>query len=137
MSLIKWEPFNEFDRLFEDRFFPSIRRLGWDLAVDIYEEKGNVVAKMGLPGVKPEDVDISLEGNTLTVSGRRQEEKETKNKNYYNKEIRRGSFSRSSTLPKEVEANKAKATFEDGILTIIMPVEKGVQEKEVKIKITK
>ncbi len=137
MSLIKWEPFSEFDRLFDAQSFPSLPKIGWDLAVDIYEEKGNVIAKMSLPGIKPEEIDVSIEGDMLTVSGRREEEKEIKDKDYYSKEIRRGSFSRTSTLPKEVDASKAKAKFEDGILVISMPAIKGAKEKAVKVTISK
>ena len=137
MSLIKWEPFSEFDRLFDERFFPSLPKLGWDLAVDVYEEKGNVIAEMSLPGIKSEDVDISIEDDTLTVSGRREEETETKDKNYYSKEIRRGSFSRTTTLPKAVEADSAKAKFEDGMLVVTMPAVEGANDKAVKVEIEK
>src|SRR3990167_7113367 len=97
MQIVKWEPFKEIDRFFDDRFlsFPSMPKLGWDLAVDVYEEKGNVIAKMSLPGIKPEEIDISLGDDMITISGRREEEKEVDKKDYYSKEIRRGSFSRS------------------------------------------
>ena len=81
MSLITWEPFREFDQAFEDQIFPTIiRPITFDLAVDVYEEQGNVVAKMSLPGLQAEDVDVSVDDDTLTVSGRRAEETETKEK---------------------------------------------------------
>lgn len=137
MSLIKWEPFNEFDNFFDERFLPSLPKLGRDLAMDIYEEKGNVVAKMSLPGINSKDVDISIENDMLTVSGRRSEETETKNKDYYSKEIRRGSFSRTTVLPRTVEAYKARAKFEEGILVVSVPVVEGVDSKVVKVKIEK
>ena len=136
----KWEPFKEIDRFFDDRpffSFPQFPKLGLDLAVDVFEEKGKVVAKMNLPGVKPEEFDISLEDDALTVSGRREEEKETEKKDYYSKEIRRGSFSRSVSLPKSVDAAKTEAEYEDGVLTITMPAIAGAKEKAVKIKIKK
>jgi len=136
MQIIKWEPLKEIDRFFEDRFF-HFPRLGWDLAVDVYEEDGAVVAKMSLPGVKPDELDISLEDDVLTVSGRREEEKEAERKDYYSKEIRRGSFSRSVGLPKAVNSAKAEAKFEDGVLVVTMPVAEGAKEKAVKIKIKK
>lgn len=136
MSLIKWEPFSEIDRLVDERFFPSLPKLGWDLAVDVYEEKGNVIAKMSLPGIKPKEVDVSIEGDELTVSGRREEEKETKDKEYYSKEIRRGSFSRTTTLPTTVEADKATAQFEDGVLVVTMPAVADAKEKAVKVAVT-
>jgi HSP20 family protein len=138
MSLIKWEPLNEFDRLLDNRLFPTlIKSFDFDLSVDVYEEKGNVVAKMSLPGLKPDDVDIIIEDDTLTVSGHREEEKEVKDKTYYCKEIRRGSFSRSTKLPKMVEVNKTEAKFEDGMLTVTVPAIKGAKGKAVKIKISK
>ena len=137
MSLIKWEPFSDFDRLLDERFLPSLSKLACDLAVDIYEEKDTVVAKMSLPGIKSDEIDISIEDDMLTVSGRREEEKEAMDKDYYSKEIRRGSFSRTMRLPKSVEADKAKANFENGVLTVAMPVVKGAKDKTVKVRVSK
>lgn len=137
MSLIKWEPFNEFDRFFDDRFLASFSRPSWDLAVDVYEEKGNIVAKMSLPEVNTEDINISVEDNILVISAKRDEEKEIDKQDYYSKEIRRGSFSRSVRLPKSVEAAHATAEYKDGVLKISAPVLSGAEEKAVKIEITK
>lgn len=140
MQIVKWEPFKEIDRFFDDRFsqpFASFAKLGLDLAVDVYEEKGNVVTKMSLPGIKSEELDISLDGDVLTVSGRREEEKETDKKDYYSKEIRRGSFSRSVSLPKSVDATKAGAKYDDGVLIVTMPVVAGTKDKAIKVKIKK
>lgn len=139
MQLIKWEPFKEVERFFDDRFslLPTFSRLGLDLAVDVYEEKDDVVAKMSLPGVNPEEVEILVEENILTISGKREEEKEIDKKNYYSKEIHRGSFSRSINLPKSVDSNKAEAKFENGELVVVMPIVAGAKEKVVKIKIKK
>lgn len=140
MHIVKWEPFKEIDRLFDDRSlfsFPQFPKLGWDLAVDVFEEKSNVIAKMSLPGVKPEELDISLEDDALTISGRREEEKETEEKDYYSKEIRRGSFSRSVSLPASVDASKAQAEYKDGMLVVTMPAIAGVKQKAVKVEIKK
>jgi HSP20 family protein len=138
MPLIKWEPFAELDRFFGERPYISMfPKLGWDLAADVYEEKGIVVAKMSLPGVKPSELDISLEGDVLTVSGRREEEKEVEKKDYYSKEIRRGSFSRSVTLPKQVDATKAQAECKDGVLVVTMPVAAGAKKKAVSVTLKK
>ena len=116
---------------------PSFPKLGWELAVDLYEEKGNVVAKMSLPGVKEEELDIEIDEDMLTISGRREEEKEVDKKDYYSKEIRRGSFSRSVSLPKLVDAEKAEAKYENGVLIVTIPAIAGAKEKAVKIKIKK
>jgi len=137
MQIIKWEPFKDIDRFFEDRMLPSFPKLGWELAVDLYEEKGNVVAKMSLPGVKEEELDIEIDEDMLTISGRREEEKEVDKKDYYSKEIRRGSFSRSVSLPKLVDAEKAEAKYENGVLIVTIPAIAGAKEKAVKIKIKK
>ena len=141
MAIIKWEPFSELDRIFEDRYFPAISfpslssKFGWDLAVDLYEEKGNVIAKLALPGINPDDIDISVEADMLRISGKREEEKETKDKNYYSKEIRRGAFSRVLSLPKSVDAAKTSAEYKDGVLQVTMPSTGGAKGKSVKIKV--
>lgn len=137
MQLIKWEPFKEIDRFFDNHNLTnfSLANLGWDLAIDVFEENGNVVAKMSLPGIKPEEVDLSVDEENLTVSGRREEEKEVNKKEYYSKEIRRGSFSRTISLPKQVDPAKAEAKYSDGVLMVSMPVVKGVPQKTFKIKI--
>lgn len=143
MAIVKWEPLSEFDRFFDNRllspfsFPPLTTRLGWDLAVDLYEEKGNIIAKMTLPGVEPADLDVAVEKDTLRISGHRNEEKETKNKDYFCKEIRRGSFSRVVDLPKSVDSSKAVAEYREGVLQVTMPVTGGPGEKAVKIKVRK
>lgn len=137
MQIIKWEPLKDIDRFFEDRLSPAFPKLGWDLAVDLYEEKGNVIAKMSLPGVKEEELDIEIEDDMLTISGRREEEKETEKKDYYSKEIRRGSFSRSVSLPKLVDAKKAQAEYKKGVLTVTMPAIAGSRNKSIKVEIKK
>lgn len=128
MSLIKWEPFGELEHFFEDRSFFNFPKLGWDMAIDLFEEKGNIMAKMTPPGVDPKDLAISVENDTLRVSGRREEEKETEEKDYYSKEIRRGSFSRSVRLPKAVDSSKVDAEYKGGVLEIKMPLA-GAKEK--------
>lgn len=138
MQFIKWEPLKEIDRFFDDRFlqpFSALPKLGFDLAVDVYEEKNNVIAKMSLPGIKPEEINISIEDDTLSISGKREEEKEVDKKDYYSKEIRRGSFTRSVNLPKLVNAEKAEARYEHGELIVTMPAVASIKEKAVKVKI--
>lgn len=135
MELIKWEPFSEIDRFFDNQVFSTLGKFNGDFAVDVYEEDGQVIAKMNLPGMKSEDIELAVEDEYLTISGRREEEKETKNKDYYSKEIRRGSFSRTVALPKKVDAEKAGAKYDKGVLTITLPVVEGAKEKGVKIKV--
>lgn len=138
MPIIKWEPFNELDRFFDERSYISmLPKLGWDFAIDLYEEDGNLIARMNIPGVKPDDLDITVDEDSLSVSGSREEEKETGKKDYYNKEIRRGSFSRTISLPRSVDASKVAAEYVDGILKITMPVIEGEKGKVVKVRAVK
>lgn len=132
MALIERRGFNPFDGFFnddDDFFFPSVRRMGVGMAVDVYEEDGNVVAEMNLPGLSPDDIDVSVEDGVLTIKGERSEEKEDKNKRYYAKQIRRGSFERSVKLPKHVDIDEASADYEDGVLKVALPI-KEEKDKE-------
>jgi HSP20 family protein len=138
MKLMKWEPFNELDHIFDDRFlqpFTPFSKLGFDLAVDVYEENNAVVAKMSLPGVKSEELDVSIEDDILTITGRREEENEVDKKDYYSKEIRRGSFSRSVNLPKSVDATKTEAKYVNGELAVSIPIVAGKKENAIKVKV--
>jgi len=138
MTLIKWRPFADIDEIFGRDFIP-VRwpGIGWDLAADVYEEKGNIVAKLNLPGMDPEKIDISVDGENLRISGSREEEKETKDKNYYSKEIRRGSFERTITLPAPVKAEGVEAEYKDGVLTVTLPRKETEPAKKIKIKAKK
>ena len=145
-SLIRWQPFNgnvslrnAIDRLFEDSFVQP--RWGWvaplsaaNLAIDMFETKDEVVVKAALPGVKPEQVEVTITGNTLTISGESNEESEVKEKDYIRKERHYGSFTRSVTLPNGLKADKAEATFENGVLTLQVPKSEEVKPKSIKIK---
>lgn len=137
MKIINWEPLGKIDRYFDDFSLRPLRSFGWDLAVDVFEEGESVMAKMNLPGIDPEKIEISTEGDMLHISGEREEEKEEKNKEYYSKEIRRGSFSRTVELPHVVDASKTKATYQDGVLTVTMPALKEEKKPGVTIKVTK
>lgn len=136
-NLIQWKPFSELDDFFSDSLRPVFPALQADLAVDVYEEKGTVVVKMSLPGIEESELDISIEDDLLRVLGAREEEKEVNEKDYYSKEIRRGSFSRTVRLPKAVEAKKAEAEYKDGVLQITIPVVLGAKDSMVKVPVKK
>lgn len=104
-------------------------------AVDIYEEGDDVVVKAELPGVKKEDLDVTLTDNTVNISGEKKKEKKVKKKNYYKLEQSCGSFCRSFSLPKEVQTDKAKSRFKDGVLEIRIPKTEEAKKKETKLKI--
>ncbi len=147
-ELVKWEPFRELislreamDRLFEESF---VRPFGWlapvgaeTFAIDMYETDDDIVVKAAIPGVKPEDIDVSISGDVLTIKGEVKEEKEVKEENYIRKERRYGTFCRSVTLPVQVDADKAKAEYENGILTLTLPKAEEVKPKVIKVKAKK
>jgi HSP20 family protein len=128
------------DRFFDDWFYRPSRMwpatsLTEALPLDVYREDGNVVIKAEVPGVPSEDIDISVKDQVLTISGETRSEDEVKEENYLRRERRYGSFYRSLALPAEAEGDKAEATFEDGILTITVPVAAEPQPEAVKIAV--
>jgi HSP20 family protein len=147
MSLMRWQPFEELmslreamDRLFEESIvWPRswLAPAAQTFAVDIYETKDDVVVKASLPGVKPEDIEVSVVGDTLTIKGEVKEEKDIKEENYIRKERRYGSFCRSFTLPVSVNPDKATAEFENGVLTLTLPKAEEVKPKTIAIKAKK
>jgi HSP20 family protein len=129
----RWEPFREFiERFFEEDFDFSISPR---LATDVYETDKDLVVEMQVPGFKKENIKVSFQDDYLKVEGKAEEEKEEKEKNYWRKEIRRGSFVRVIPLPKKVDPRKAKANFKDGILKISLPKIEEIKEVGEEIKI--
>jgi HSP20 family protein len=104
--------------------------------VDVYREDGSLVIKAEVPGgVTSDELDISVKDNVLTISGETRSEEEVKEENYIRRERRYGSFSRSLALPVEAEGDKAEAAFEDGVLTVTIPVAEAPQPEAVKIEV--
>lgn len=137
MNITLRKPLLDNDPFFGDMYFTSFPRLGFDLAVDIYEEKNAVIAKMNLPGMEAKDIDVVIEDGILTVSGTRTEETEKNEKEYHSKEIRAGAFSRSLRLPRTVDPIKTRAGYKDGVLIITAPIVEGKEAKEIKIEVKK
>jgi len=138
MSLIKWEPFDEFDRVFRDiSSLPALKMsdVGFDLAVDLYEDGSNLVAEMNLPGLDGDNIDVEVEDNHLRISGRREEVAEKKEKSHYSKEIKRGSFERVVTLPNIVDQGKVEAEYKNGVLKVVMPKKEDGEEKRIKVTV--
>ena len=102
--------------------------------VDVYQQDANIIVKAPLPGVKPEDIDISVVGDTLTIRGEMKQEREVKEEDYVRRERRFGAFSRTVSLPTPVNTSKANATFENGVLTLTLPVAEEAKPKQIKIK---
>ncbi len=123
-----WDPVSEVNRMFDDVFGGLMRRPGgrqtgaelteWAPAVDVLQRDGDLVVRAELPGVSPEDVDITLQNRVLTISGQHREEQEEQRGGYYVRERRRGSFSRSMTLPEGVDEDSIRARYENGVLEV-------------------
>jgi HSP20 family protein len=142
-------PFEEIEHWFEEafrkpfslsspRWFPRIRIAETEEtmpSIDIFEENNDVVVKAELPGIKKEDIDVSISDGAIRISGEKKKEEKIERKNYYWEERSYGSFTRSLQLPVDVETDKAKAQFKDGVLEIRIPKTKEAIQKEKKILI--
>lgn len=107
---------------------------GGELALDVYQDKDNVIVKSTIAGVKPADLDITLTDNMVTIKGERKQEQEIQDNDYYAQECYWGRFYRSFSLPVEVDVDKAQADLKDGMLTIVLPKFSKSKTKKVKIK---
>jgi len=142
-NLIRWEPAREMmtlreamDHLFDDAFTrPLTLRDGWSApAIDMYQTDNEIVVKAALPGLKADEVQINITGDVLTLKGETGHEEEKEEKAWHIREQRWGAFERSVALPTEVVTDKAKAEFENGILTITLPKAEEVKPKIINIK---
>lgn len=145
MALKKWEPLQELDDLLERSrrgfgILPWRNRdwmadLEWSPRVDIAEADGTYLIKAEVPGVKKEDVQVSIDNGILTLQGERKEEEESQGLQFHRVERFHGSFSRSFTLPPSVDPHQVKAAFHDGVLTVTLSkrpgAESGVQQVAV------
>jgi len=104
-------------------------------ALDLYATGQAIVAKVALPGPKPEDIDVTIDGELVTISGSVNEEKETTDAGYVHRELSHGSFRRSFWLPTAVKAEAATASFKDGLLTLTLPKTDEVKPKQVKVEV--
>ena len=102
--------------------------------MDMYQTDNDVVVKASLPGVKREEVEVTVTGDTLTIKGETKAEEEVKRENYFRQERRYGAFNRSVTIPVPVQGDKAEATFQDGVLTITLPKAEEVKPKRINIR---
>ncbi len=144
-KIIRWQPMNDvlslreaMDRLIEDSW---VGNRGWgnlpaawtEPALDVYETAETVVVQAAVPGVTPEQVEITVKGNYLAISGETKQETETKDKNYLRRESRSGAFSRVIELPGGLQNDKADAKFENGVVTITFPKAEQVKPKRIKV----
>lgn len=146
MSIMKYDPFRELrglqddmNRLFLTNFSRSggendLMRGAWSPQVDIFENKNEIVLEAELPGMKPEDVDISIENNVLTLRGERKFEKKEEGDNFHRVERSYGSFTRSFTLPPTVSSETADAAFENGVLRLTLGKREEAKPRRIEIK---
>jgi HSP20 family protein len=142
-AITRWDPFAEvaslhdrMNRLFEDPrvWRVSLGESGESFPIDVLDTNDDVIVKASLPGVKPEDIEISITGQVLTLKGETREEHEEKAQNWYRRERRQGSFVRQIQLPTEVDSGKAEAVFEDGVLRLTLPKAETVKPKTIKVQ---
>ncbi len=103
--------------------------------LDLYEEKDDIVVKAEIPGIDKDNIEVNLGDHTLTIKGEKKKEEETKEENYYRSERSYGAFLRTIELPKDVHADKVKATFKNGVLEVRLPKTEEAKAKEVKVKV--
>ena len=146
MTLVKWTPFGdlpafrrEVERLF-DRFLGELPRLdlsgaGWAPHLDMTETKESVIVKAELPGLEAKDLDITISGNTLALKGEKRQVKEEKDEHHHLLERSYGTFTRTVELPTTVAADKVKAAFKNGVLTITLPKTEEAKRKPISIEV--
>jgi len=144
-TLSRFEPFrgvsslqDQINRLFSEAFDRSSGEANlttWAPAVDIYETEHELVVKADLPDVRPEDLDIRVENNLLTIRGERKFEKKVNENNYLRVERTYGSFSRSFSLANTVNSEAIKAEYKDGVLTLTVPKREEAKPKQIKVNV--
>lgn len=146
MDLIRWNPWKEMvslrermNRMFDDSLFRPERGedgvgMGtWSPAVDMFEKDDTVVIKAELPGLEKKDISLDLQNGVLTLKGERKHENEVKEENFYRREMSYGKFIRSFGLPVDVDADKIRAEFQNGVLTVEVPKPEDHKPKQIKV----
>ena len=148
--LTRWEPVREFsglqdrlnrmNRLFRESYSPegpeeALTTTSFAPPVDIYEDEHNITLKMEVPGIEEKDIDVRVEGNTLTFHGERKFEKEEKEENYRRIERQYGSFTRSFTLPSSVEPSQVSANYDKGVLKVSLAKKAEAKPKQIKVNV--
>lgn len=153
-ELAPWRPFADLTRWerdmerMMDSFFDRRMRQWWPEkwfggegmltgapALDVYEDKDDLVVKAELPGLDKENVEVNLTDHTLVIKGEKKKEEETKQESYFRSERSYGRFVRTLQLPKDVQADKVKASFKNGVLEVRMPKTEEAKAKEIKVKV--
>ena len=148
--LTRWEPFREFstmqdrmnrmNRLFRESYNPeapeeALTTTSFAPPVDIYEDEHNITLKLEVPGIDEKDIDVRIEGNTLTVHGERKIETDENEENFRRVERQYGSFTRSFTLPSSVDLRQVSADYEKGVLNIKLAKKTDAKPKQIKVNV--
>ncbi len=133
-----WQPFSlleEMDRLFAPAARRSESRPSFVPEIDFQEDEHRYVLKADLPGIKRDNLDISITGNVLSIRGERKEETEKKEKGYYHSERWTGSFERTFEFPADIEGASVKAVFQDGVLELTVPKAESAKPKQIRVDV--
>ena len=147
MVLDRWDPFRELRRMEEtmDRLWSNVgRQVGypsagpdaWAIPLDVVQQGDSVIVHAALPGVKPEDISVTVEDSVLTIKGETHQERVEKDATYLLRERRSGSFVRSIRLPDSVDGDRAESSYVQGVLTITFPKLEAKRVKQVKVQVT-
>jgi len=150
-TIIRWDPFEEagtlrrvVDRLFDDVLLGaraprtaqnSLPVAAWEPAVEMYETGDEVIVRAEMPNVDPSKVDVTVTGDAITIKGSVRQEEEKKDRSYYRRELRYGSYVRTLPLPAEVNGGDAKATYRDGVLELKIPKSERAKPTSVKVQV--
>jgi HSP20 family protein len=148
-NLVRWEPFREMlnmrrdmDRLFDNFFEASPQtwegqtnwQTNWGLAVDVSENEDSFIVKASVPGINPDDIEVTLTDNVLTIKGETRSDTESEKDKYHVRERRFGSFARTLSLPVPLKSDAIEATHENGVLTLTLPKAEEVKPRRISIK---
>ncbi len=142
-DITRWDPFREMFSMQKrlDRFFdeavsqmPAVWSRDWDLALDVVEKEGEFVVKASLPGIDPGELEITYTDRVLTIKGEIKEENEVDEGQYHMRERRFGAFSRSLSLPAPVNEDGIQATYDAGVLTLLLPKSEEARPRRIPVK---
>jgi len=145
--LTRWNPFQEMinlrntvDRLFDttlNDLNTTTEPMSWGLALDVIEQNDAYLVKASVPGINPDDLEITFTDNVLTIKGSTKTEEEVKDARYHVRERRYGSFARSLTLGDRIKADAIQASYDNGVLTLTLPKSEEVKPKRIQIQTSK
>lgn len=145
MAMQRWDPWTDLQdverRMADMMRFPLTSwwrtpstQLAWAPPVEVYEKDDKVMVKAEVPGMTKDDIDVSVQGDMLTISGEKKTESEVKEQDYYRSEFSYGRFSRSVALPTAVDASKVEANYNNGVLEISLPKSEEAKPRKIEIK---